>query len=414
MRIDRRTLLKGMAGAGSALAIGGTLPGFLARAAASAGRHAGDRILVVVQLSGGNDGLNTVVPHKHEAYRAARPTLRIDSADVLAIDDELGLHPACRSLADALEAGRLGIVQGVGYDQPNRSHFESMDIWHSCRRKEDRGQEGWLGRAFDLNGGAEARDPLGIFLGESKLPASLVARATPVPSIDSPERFRLQGQDAEALSTALSGMSGPAETSGLPSEAAALAEFLERSTGAALEASRRIEAALAAGKAVDGYPASRLAEKLSTVGRLIEAGLSTRVYYVELDGFDTHSQQAEAHRGLLEQWSGALGAFLQDLAGIGRLDDTIVVSFSEFGRRVAENASEGTDHGAAAPLFLAGGRVAPGVHGAMPSLTDLDDGDQKFHTDFRRVYATLLEEWLGWDASAALGRRFETLPLIRA
>lgn len=414
MKIDRRQLLQGIAGAGSALAIGGVLPGFLARAAAGSPRANGDRILVVVQLSGGNDGLNTVVPHKHEAYRAARPTLRIDSSDVLAIDAELGLHPACRPLADALEAGQLGIVQGVGYDQPNRSHFESMDIWHSCRRKEDRGQEGWLGRAFDLNGGAAARDPVGIFLGESKLPASLVARSTPVPSIDSPERFRLQGQDAEALTTALSGMSSPADSTAPTGEAAALAEFLERSTGAALEASRRIEAALASGKAVEGYPATRLAEKLSTVGRLIEAGLSTRVFYVELDGFDTHSQQADAHRGLLEQWSGALGAFLKDLADIGRLDDTVVVSFSEFGRRVAENASEGTDHGAAAPLFLAGGRVAGGLHGAHPSLTDLDDGDLKFHTDFRSVYATLLEQWLGWDASPALGGRFESLPLLRS
>ena len=411
--LQRRLFLQQGAVAGTALALGSRLPGILTQAAAAARSRAddGDRILIVVQLSGGNDGLNTVVPHRNELYQAARPTLRIASADVLGINDDFGFHPACRALADLLEQDSLAIVQGVGYEQPNRSHFESMDIWHTCRRKEERGSDGWLGRAFDRHAETAGNDPPGLFLGANKLPAALVARDTQVPSINSPEQFKFQGADAQLVADAL--QEGATAGEAMTDEEDELAAFLSESTAAAVEASGKIAAALEQSDGGSPYPDTPLATKLRTIARLIESGFQTRVYYVEIDGFDTHAQQADAHRALLEQWSGAVAALTQDLARMGRLDDTLVLSFSEFGRRVAENASEGTDHGAAAPVFLTGGRVAGGIHGDLPSLENLDDGDLRYHTDFRRVYATVLGQWLGWNPTPILGQSFEPLNVLR-
>lgn len=409
-RFSRRSFLQQSAAVTGALAIGSKLPAFLAQAASASNLAINnDRFVIVIQLSGGNDGLNTVVPHRDSAYRSARPTLRINSSDVLAINNELGFHPACRGLADMLEANRMAIINGVGYEQPNRSHFESMDIWHSCRRKEDRGPDGWLGRAFDLNRSPDATDPAGLFLGANKLPAALVARDTQVPTIDSPEQFKLQGDDAGLLAETLQ---PSAEMQAAGSDD--LASFLEQSTTAAVEVSEKIARALAEAKTSSDYPTTPLGNKLNTIARFIESGFQTKVYYVELDGFDTHSQQAEAHRSLLEQWSDALAALTKDLERMGRLDDAVVLSFSEFGRRVAENASEGTDHGAAAPVFLSGGKVAGGVIGEIPSLENLDDGDLRYHTDFRRVYSTVLGQWLGWDPTSILGSDFAPLEVLRS
>lgn len=409
-RLDRRNFLQQSAAAASALAIGSKLPAFLTQAARAAGpgRSPDERFVIVIQLSGGNDGLNTVVPHRDPAYRAARPTLRIDSSDVLTINSELGFHPACRGLADLIEQDHLSIINGVGYEQPNRSHFESMDIWHSCHRKENRGPDGWLGRAFDLNRNLEATDPPGLFLGANKLPAALVARDTRVPSIDSPEQFKLQGADAQLLAQTLQ---APNQMQSADDD---LASFLAQSTTSAVEVSEKIAEALANAKTSAAYPTTPLGSKLNTIARFIESGFHTKVYYVELDGFDTHSQQSEAHRALLAQWSDAVAALTTDLEQMGRLDDALVLSFSEFGRRVAENASEGTDHGAAAPVFLAGGRVAGGVIGEIPSLENLDDGDLRYHTDFRRVYSTVLGQWLGWDPTSILGSDFAPLEVLRS
>jgi uncharacterized protein (DUF1501 family) len=248
-----------------------------------------------------------------------------------------------------------------------------------------------------------------VHIGPEKQPLALAAESVRVSSFASTESFRLQDGDSHQLGEAIRSLAknGAAQSD-------ALLGFLQSSTTSALVTSDRIAEALRDYKTPVAYPESALAQRLKTVAQLIDAGLKTRVYYVELDGFDTHSQQAAAHAALLQQFGGAVRAFIEDVAHHGHGDRTLVMSFSEFGRRVAENASEGTDHGAAAPMFVAGSRVRAGLVGEHPSLDDLEDGDIKFHTDFRQVYATLLERWLGWSSKTILGGEFQPVDVLKA
>lgn len=417
----RRHFLGSSFAASAGLAIGCPIPGpwmqALARDIANS-----QRILVVIQLSGGNDGLNTVVPYTSEEYRKARPKLAIPTKDVLKIDDDFGLHPSLRGAANLLERGRLSIVQGVGYASPNRSHFESMDIWHTCRRKEDRGVDGWLGRWIASQSPNEQNDALGLHLGSEQQPLALAARGVQVPSVASVDQFRLKitdpGQnpglmDDEMQSNAgrnTVGNAGSNDQSKQDSED--LLGFLQASTEAAVVASARLEQALKTPDTESEFPQSALGEKLRVISRLILAGMSTRIYYVTLDGFDTHSQQSVAHAGLLRQWGDALDAFIQRLERAGQADRVLVMTFSEFGRRVQENASEGTDHGAAAPIFFAGCPLPKPILGKLPSLTDLDDGDLKFGIDFRSVYATVMEKWFEEKSGPILNESFPLVPIF--
>ncbi|MBC8352878.1 MAG: DUF1501 domain-containing protein [Planctomycetes bacterium] len=397
MRSNRRDFLKTTLGTSAVVSLGATVPGFL-RHAAAASTNEKETVLVVVQMSGGNDGLNTVIPYSDPAYRSSRPKLAIPESDVLKIDDALGFHPAARGLADLLEDDRLAIVQGVGYENPNRSHFESMDIWHTCQRKTDTRTTGWLGRYLDLSQAENSGASSAFHLGHEKQPFALTAEDVRVPSIDSLDGFRLNdGGDENVRST----ISKLAATTAKESDS--ILGFLQSTTTVALSASKRVEEASRDYKTPVNYPESDLATKLKTVAQLIDAGLGTRVYYVTLDGFDTHSQQPAAHAVLLGQLGDAVSSFLNDVKHHGHDDRVTVLAFSEFGRRVKENASDGTDHGAAAPAFLAGSKVRAGLIGDHPSLTDLEDGDLKFHTDFRQVYATVLESWLGWSSKSVLG-----------
>ena len=408
MYTSRREFLAMLAG-GSVLSLGGHVPESLAKAAAAEPAGGKETILVVVQLTGGNDGLNTVVPYQHDEYRKARQKLAIRANDVLKINDALGLHPSARGLSDLLEAGQLAIVQGVGYPDPNRSHFESMDVWHTCQRKGNPRSTGWLGRFLDASSESAGVDAPAVNVGSGKLPLALTAENVRVPSFGSPESLRLQDRGSRELGDAIRALANGSKAPADP-----LLGFLQSSTTSALAASERITEALRDYQTPITYPESALAIRLKTVAQLIDAGLKTRVYYVELDGFDTHSQQAAAHAALLQQLGGAVRAFVEDVAHHGHGDRTLVMAFSEFGRRVAENASEGTDHGAAAPMFLAGSHVRGGLVGEHPSLTDLDDDDLKFHTDFRQVYATLLERWLGWPSKSVLGGEFKSIDVLKA
>jgi uncharacterized protein (DUF1501 family) len=307
-----------------------------------------------------------------------------------------------------LEAGKLAIVQGVGYPDPNRSHFESMDVWHTCQRKGTPRSTGWLGRFLDASQESAGVDAPAVHVGPEKQPLALAAERVRVQSFGSPESFRLQDGGSRQLGDAIRGL---ANGEMQPSDP--LLGFLQSSRTSALAASERIAEALRDYQTPVTYPDSALATRLKTIAQLIDAGLKTRVYYVELDGFDTHSQQAAAHAALLQQFGGAVRAFVEDVAHHGHADRTLVMSFSEFGRRVAENASEGTDHGAAAPMFVAGSRVRAGLVGEHARLDDLDDGDLKFHTDFRQVYATLLERWLGWPSKSVLGGEFKPIEVLK-
>jgi uncharacterized protein (DUF1501 family) len=408
MTSSRRRFLMQLASGSAVMSLGARAPAFLTMAAAAEVTPQSDAILVVVQLTGGNDGLNTVIPYRDDEYYKARPKLAIPAEDVVRINDQFGFHPAARGLADLLQAGKLAVVQGVGYPEPNRSHFESMDVWHTCSRKGGPRTTGWLGRFLDDMRPTPGRDAPAIHVGSEKQPLALAADAVRVPSMASPEEFRLERDDQQ-----LGNLIAEVPSHEAP-QADALLGYLTSSTTSAFAASKRITEALGSDDSPVKYPETELAARLKTIAQLIDAGLSTRIYYVELDGFDTHSQQAAAHAALLRQYAGAMSAFMEDVAHRGHGDRVLTASFSEFGRRVAENASAGTDHGAAAPVFLCGAHVRPGLTGEHPSLVDLEDGDLKHHTDFRQVYAALLERWLRATSSPILGGRFEPVDVLSA
>jgi uncharacterized protein (DUF1501 family) len=407
MQTTRRQFLSSALGSSAVISLSSSAPGFLLEAAAQQQKSKGESILVVLQLSGGNDGLNTVIPFADDDYYKARPKLGIAAENVLKINDSAGFHPSMKGFADLLEADTLSIIQGVGYPNPNRSHFESMDIWHSCHRNTEQRPDGWLGRYLDGTAKNDGSDVPAIHLGGEKQPFALAARNVRTPSIRSLKRFQLKSGDDKKLNRTINEITA-AKRSGKND----LLSFVQTSTTSALSASRRIEKAAANYKTDVKYPQTGLAQKLRTIAQLIDANLSTRIYYVTLNGFDTHSQQAGAHTALLEEFSSAVSAFIEDIAAHDQGERVLLMAFSEFGRRVKENASEGTDHGAAAPMYFAGKNVKTGLIGKQPSLTDLTDGDVKFHTDFRQVYATVLEKWLNWNSEPVLGKKYQTLELL--
>ena len=388
----------------AALSLAPALPAFLRAAAAPAARQ--ERVLVVLQLGGGNDGLNTVIPYADDAYYQNRATLAIGKTAVLRVNDQLGLHPSLRGFADLLEAGRLAIVQGVGYPHPDRSHFSSMDIWHTARLRPQARTPGWLGRALDDQRG---NDPLALpalHLGGGDQPRALQAERVSVPTVRDLNGFRLRAPDADVRATL-------AHAAALPRAGAhPWLDAIAQGTRAAIASSEQIQAALGAPGGGKGYPDNELAAQFRSIARLITAGTRTRIFYLTLNGFDTHARQADAHAGLLKQAGDAVSSFLADLRAAGEADRALVMVFSEFGRRVRENTNQGTDHGAAAPMFLAGSGLKPGPCGVHPSLTDLDDGDLRHHTDFRQVYASVLEQWLKIESEAVLGERFEPLKVF--
>lgn len=399
----RRDFLKAAIGSSAVVALGGAAPRFLVDAAARESNAKGETVLVVVQLSGGNDGINTVVPYGDDVYYQNRFTLALEKEKLHKLDDYHGLHPSLGGFAKLVEDRRLAIVQGVGYANPNRSHFESMDIWHTARREPQGRSIGWLGRYLDAaakarDGNAPASDLPALHLGGEQYPLALSALNVFAPSIRSAEQLKLQDGGDRRLREAIEKLSATAR----PGDDDLLS-FVQSSTAAALASSQRLQETLGKYTPAAKYPGTKLAQSLSTVAQLIDAGMATRIYYVSLDGFDTHSEQKDAHASLMAELGDAVKAFVDDIAGHQHADRVLVMSFSEFGRRVRENASRGTDHGAAAPMFLAGGKVKPGLIGKHPSMTDLDDGDLKHHTDFRQVYAAVLKNWLGWSPTEILG-----------
>ncbi len=403
---NRRRFLQSSIGGATAIGVGAAMPRCFLQASESVKSNQ-DRVLVVIQMTGGNDGLNTVVPTGDEEYCKARPKLAIAKTDTHRCDDETGLHPSLSGLSELLDDGKLTVIRGVGYDNPNRSHFESMDIWHTCRRKDEQRLDGWLGRYLDQADQAVGGDAPAVHLGHEQQPFAIASQTLQVPTIRDLAEFQLRGDDRSALRDLLS--ERRANTDGASSD---LLNFLQSSTRAAIAASERVTQAATGYKSQVTYPDSGLAQKMRVIAQLIDAGLSTHVYYVQLDGFDTHSQQPDAHAALLREWSQAVSAFVNDLDAHDHGDRVCVMTFSEFGRRVAENASDGTDHGAAGPMFLCGGGLKSGFVGDRPNLTDLLDGDIKHTIDFRQVYASVLTDWLGADAALVLGKDYETLPLF--
>lgn len=404
--LSRRQFVKTSLGGCLSIGVGTAVPSFLANALGEQVKQ-DENILVVVQLTGGNDGLNTVVPFQDDAYYKARPKLGIAAKDLLKEGGELGLHPSLRGFHELMQEGTASVVQGVGYPNPNRSHFESMDIWHTCLRKDKKRSDGWLGRYVDQNNGSQSEDVPALHVGGGKQPLALATRNVRVPSLNKLTDFQLQGNHQEVIEAVLE-----TELTSPASEKGGLLDFVQSSTTSAISASKRVSDAVQQYRPEFKYPGTDLARKLSTVAQLINSGLKTSVYYVELDGFDTHAEQADTHAILLRDWSDAVSAFMKDLKARDHADRVCVMTFSEFGRRVAENASGGTDHGAAGPMLICGGKVKSGFLGQTPDLTDLDDGDIQHQIDFRQVYAGILRDWLHVSPSEVILGQFPPLSLF--
>lgn len=417
MAISRRRFL-----AGSAAAVVASTT-HVPRLWAAANRQAignQDRILVVVQLSGGNDGLNTVVPYADDVYHRNRYATRIAREQVRKLNDYLGFHPALAGFEELSRAQRLTVVPGVGYANPNRSHFESMDIWHSAQFAPPY-RTGWLGRWIDsqlavaANTSSSDNSPdrvaakalQAMHLGDEPLPLALTGLNALVPSLRSIESLRVMPDDL--VQAAL--QSDPTAEA-RPDTKNELLGFLQEARSTALTAAEQLRRIDPRELRQTGlYDGSNLARKLASVAQLIKIGFGPRVYYIELAGFDTHSQQVEAHAALLGELGRALQAFHQDLSDHGQGERVLSFCFSEFGRRVKENGSRGTDHGTAGPVFLAGPENMKPLLGTYPSLSDLEDGDLKYNLDFRRIYATLLEKWLNVPSQPILGEPHPLLEL---
>jgi uncharacterized protein (DUF1501 family) len=407
----REFLARGLYGIG----VGAGLPIVLSRTSAALTAQAlqgtsmekhPERILVVLELSGGNDGLNTVVPHGDPAYYRARPHIGIPAREVLKVDDHFGFHPSMVGFERLYKDGRMGIIHGCGYDHPSLSHFSSMSYWHTG--VPNAGEPlGWLGRLADDHLDPATRNLI-VNIGTSQSLAVRSDKHSPL-VFDDPTRFRRDGTDAEKR--VLTGLGGehtqPTANSTL--------DFLAATARNAADSSDFVRQASAAYRTpVDYGIGNAFGGGLQRVAALIASGMKTRLYYVSYQGnaFDTHVQQGDVHSRLLMYTADAVRAFLDDVARLGRGNDVAVVMFTEFGRRVEENGSLGTDHGTATPMFLFGARdrIKGGLYGQPPSLTDLDDGNLKMTTDFRRVYATVIKEWLGYDdTDTILKGRFDAL-----
>ena len=415
----RREMLRLGLGSSALLACGPTVPMFLARSAGALAddRTAGanGRVLVVVQLDGGNDGLNTVVPYRDDAYRKARPKLQVAANEVRKIDDHVGFPPALEAFARLLEQHRLAIVQSVGYPNPIRSHFESMAIWQTARLHADKAAPGWLARAIDRRPGPQGDAP-GLHIHDAfPLPQAMAGGRQVIPSLARLEQFRRRLGVPESAGPAAQVEALDRLARQDRGEPGSLLQFVESCSLITYASSARLERLRQDGAAAaSGYPEFYgLARRLRLIAQLIKAGLSTSIYYTHLDGFDTHSGQFQQHAALLRELGSALPAFLDDLEKAGVSERVLVLIFSEFGRRLAENGSGGTDHGTAAPVFLLGRPVDSGLHGPYPDLTRLEDGDPRHAIDFRNIYATVLDQWLGVPHRDVLGAAFDALPLLR-
>ena len=395
----RDFLVRGLYGIG----VGAGLPLVLSRTSAALAAQAlegtsvekyPERILVVIELAGGNDGLNTVVPYSDPAYYRARPKLGIKDRNVLKAAEGFGFHPSMVGFERLYKDGILGVVHGCGYDHPSLSHFSSMGFWHTG--VPNGGESlGWLGRLADETYDTKTRNMI-VDIGTSQSLAVRSARHSPL-VFDDPARFRREGADDEKR--VLADLSRPRMT------ANATLEFLASTAQNATASSDFVRQASAGYQTpVDYGVGGGLGGNLQRVTSLIAAGMPTRLYYVTYAGnsFDTHVQQTDLHSRLLMYTADAVRGFMEDLKRIGRAGEVAVMIFTEFGRRVEENGSLGTDHGTATPMFIIGKGVRGGFYGRHPSLTDLDEGNMKMTTDFRRVYATMIKEWLGYDDTRAV------------
>ncbi|MFE5318672.1 DUF1501 domain-containing protein [Paenibacillus sp. NPDC056579] len=413
MKLTRRDfLLKGTALLAT-LGLGGPMifaenGSLLKSAAASPEQDVDSPVLVVIQLSGGNDGINTLIPYGMGGYFDARPTLKITQNEVLAINNEVGLHPSLAMLNELYKNGKLAIIQGVGYPKPDHSHFRSMEIWQTAE-PEQFIRSGWLARYVESSL-SQTANPLKALQIGNNANKSFASEKVNVPVIQTVETYNMfdpktPKTEQNRLAKAFMDMYDPNR------QGTQIKVTCERGSDAyqSVEAIHNLTSGYQ--NKVE-YPKSNIARDLQLVSKLLSGQSGTRVFYVELGGFDDHAQEKEQHAKLLKQLDEAVGTFYKDLEAQGLQDRVVTMAFSEFGRRVKENGNGGTDHGTAAPVLVLGGKVKGGMYGVMPSLTNLDNGDLKYEVDFRSVYYTLVENWLKGDARTVLSGSFEKLAFI--
>ncbi|HVB74599.1 MAG TPA: DUF1501 domain-containing protein [Ktedonobacteraceae bacterium] len=408
MKLSRRAMIKnGML----VVSAGMVMPAIFSRGVASAmaqsldGSHvaqtATDRTLIVVQMAGGNDGLNTVVPYTDPLYIKMRPTLGIPQSKVLTLDSRLGLHPNLAPLKKLWDEGHVAIVEGVGYPNQSLSHFQAMDIWQTLDLSGN-GSDGWLGKLVSGLVDQQGHPFKSLDIGVQTAQA-LQSITTQVPTVASVKTYAIAPDPAD-------GDGGNARLQALMNlynsypKTAPYAALLDTTALSAQDGSRQLLQADATYHPAVTYPTGPFAAGLKILAESIVQGLGLRVGYVTLGGFDTHANEQATHDALMTTLANGLSAFYNDLAGHGKADNVVVMTWSEFGRRVEENGSQGTDHGTSAPMFILGNPVNKGIFGEPPSLSSLDqNGNLKYTVDFRSVYGTVLDRWMGASSKDVLG-----------
>jgi uncharacterized protein (DUF1501 family) len=424
-------------------ALSWTVPAFLANTFSALQSQAADSatqistgkdgtILVVLQMAGGNDGINTVVPYTNDFYHNARPRIGLSADKVLDLNGEIGFHGAMTGFKDLYDSGNLAVVQGVGYPNPNRSHFRSTEIWQTASDADKIEQYGWIGRYFD-NACAGCDPTVGVTIG-NQMPEAFFAKKPTGVCLNNPQNYRFvlgehpkPGQmdlteesykkmnelDANGADENSGGSIGML-AAGMPMQGGSAIDYIQRTALDAQVSSDEIRNISSRVQSQAVYPTSQLGNSLKLVAKLIGGGLPTRIYYVSQGGYDTHVNQVPTQQRLLKDLGDSTKSFVADLKAQGNMQRVLVMTFSEFGRRVTENANGGTDHGAAAPLFIVGNKVTAGLLGQYPSLAtqDLFEGDIKYTVDFRSVYAAVLENWLKTPSAPILGRQFQPLQLV--
>lgn len=397
---NRRDFLK----TASLVSLAPLMPSVIAQTANAASAGSDEKILVVIQLDGGNDGINTVVPFGDDGYAKARKKLRQETKELHKLNDHVGLHRSMKPAFELFDDGRLSIVQGVGYPNPNRSHFRSMKIWQTAKLDNaDHTGNGWLGSALDrqlirTNTTATA-NAQAVYVGDRQVPAALWGRRSTALS--------LAKEDDLLLDSRFTMNDDPLQVN-----SADITQFVHKQMVSAQNASQSFAAQSQSSATETSYPNTKLANQLKLVSKLLRSGNKARVFYTVQSGYDTHSQQQFTHSRLLGQFSGAMKAFLDDMKTAGMDDRVVVLAFSEFGRRAAENNSAGTDHGSSGPVFLAGTPVRGGLLGTTPDMTDLIDGDLKTEIDFRQIYASILRDWLDVAPKEVMSDAHEQLNLF--
>jgi uncharacterized protein (DUF1501 family) len=364
----------------------------------------GNKVLVVIQLSGGNDGLNTVIPYRNDIYYRSRPTIGIKRENALSLTDETGLHPALVGMKSLYDNGAMGILQNVGYPNPDRSHFRSMDIWQTGSASSEAWSNGWIGRYLDAQCKGCDKPVQALEIDDT---LSLALKGELEKGLAFKDPNRLSGGNERFMNDLLhQHSSGGGDTHHN-------VDYLYKTMGATLSSASYLKDQFKMYKTKEVYPNTALGSSMRTIARLIMSDISTKVYYVSHGTFDTHVNQVNSQNTLFKQLDEAVTAFTKDLQTNNRFQDVVVMTFSEFGRRVEQNASNGTDHGTANNMFIIGGGLKEkGLLNDGPNLEQLQDGDLQYKVDFKSVYATMLNKWLGADDKAILKHDYPLLSFV--